>query len=104
VVSIAILTLPLPLSSSLLLLLHTGERPFKCTVNGCYKSFTSEGKMRAHVRAHDKPYACQSCGRKFGYSVDLKRHVEKKHGLLATSTTTTTTSQRGRRVTMTKEV
>jgi uncharacterized Zn-finger protein len=59
-----------------------GERPYRCTVGTCTKAYSSESKLRAHVRAHDKPFVCpvEGCRRPFGYSVDLKRHLEKKHG------------------------
>jgi len=61
--------------------MYTGERPFCCSVKGCPKAFASEGKLRAHVRAHSKPYTCpiQTCAHHFGYAVDLRRHIEKQH-------------------------
>jgi len=33
--------------------LHTGERPFKCTIAGCGKSFTEKGNLNLHIRKHN---------------------------------------------------
>jgi hypothetical protein len=36
---------------------------------------------QTHVRAHTRPFECPlpDCRRRFGWSVDLKRHIEKIH-------------------------
>jgi uncharacterized Zn-finger protein len=31
---------------------HTGEKPFKCTVMGCAKSFAEKSAMTRHVATH----------------------------------------------------
>jgi hypothetical protein len=37
--------------------------------------------LQTHVRAHTRPFECPlpECRRRFGWSVDLKRHIEKIH-------------------------
>ena len=38
--------------------------------------------VQTHVRAHTRPFQCPipECRRRFGWSVDMKRHIEKIHG------------------------
>jgi len=31
---------------------HTGERPYTCNVEGCMKSFTTQGNLKNHMRIH----------------------------------------------------
>ena len=58
--------------------IHTGERPYKCTV--CSTSFTQLSHLNAHKRTHtgEKPYACAICSTTFKQLGHLKRH-EKSH-------------------------
>ena len=55
-------------------------RYFPCPFPGCSKRFSTESKMRHHLRAHDKPFVCPrpECQRRFGYKCDLQRHIEKQ--------------------------
>lgn len=49
-------------------LIHTGERPFKCTVPECEKYYRSTSEVKKHVLIHhttERPYKCDICGKGF---------------------------------------
>ena len=31
---------------------HTGEKPFKCDIDGCAKTYTTAANLRAHQKRH----------------------------------------------------
>ena len=31
---------------------HTGEKPFKCDIDGCAKNYTTAANLRAHQKRH----------------------------------------------------
>lgn len=56
----------------------TGERPFKCDVETCGKTFTRNEELTRHKRIHSglRPYPCSACGKKFGRRDHLKKHMK----------------------------
>ena len=63
---------------------HTGEKPFKCRVEGCDKAFATGYGLKSHTRTHtgEKPYKCShdGCGKAFKTSGDLQKHVRTHTG------------------------
>lgn len=57
----------------------TGEKPFKCPVEGCGRSFTTSNIRKVHIRTHtgERPYYCSepSCGRSFASATNYKNHM-----------------------------
>ena len=58
---------------------HTGEKPFQCTYEGCRKSFTRTENLKIHIRIHtgEKPFPCtyHDCHKTFANSSDRKKHL-----------------------------
>ena len=58
---------------------HTGEKPYKCDVKGCSRSFSRLENLKLHVRTHtgEKPYAChyENCNKRFNNTSDRAKHM-----------------------------
>ncbi|CAG9118858.1 unnamed protein product [Plutella xylostella] len=66
------------------MLVHTGEKPYKCRI--CDRRFGDFGTRQKHERLHMgvRPYQCSVCGKAFTYSYVLANHMlthtgEKKY-------------------------
>ncbi|KAJ3604718.1 hypothetical protein NHX12_029457 [Muraenolepis orangiensis] len=59
--------------------IHRGERTFCCKF--CASSFTFKSGLDRHVRVHtgERPYACSFCGLRFTQSGNLTTHINVHH-------------------------
>ncbi|XP_041359461.1 zinc finger protein GLIS3-like [Gigantopelta aegis] len=57
---------------------HSGEKPNKCTFEGCNKAFSRLENLKIHLRSHtgERPYVCQhnGCTKAFSNSSDRAKH------------------------------
>ncbi|XP_056457755.1 uncharacterized protein LOC130391572 isoform X2 [Gadus chalcogrammus] len=56
--------------------IHFGEDGYACTT--CGKACKTLTLLKYHQRKHtgEKPYACKECGKRFGFSKDVRKHME----------------------------
>lgn len=61
---------------------HTGEKPYRCDVPSCKRSFSRLENLKLHTRTHtgEKPYQCDyiGCNKKFNNTSDRAKH-KKTH-------------------------
>ncbi|KAL0966990.1 hypothetical protein UPYG_G00303150 [Umbra pygmaea] len=57
---------------------HSGDKPNRCTFEGCAKAFSRLENLKIHMRSHtgEKPYICQhsGCTKAFSNSSDRAKH------------------------------
>nr|CAR63535.1 putative transcription factor yin yang 2 [Angiostrongylus cantonensis] len=63
------------------MLIHTGERAFRCEVDGCSRAFSLEANLKSHLKTHtgEKPHKCQFCERAFSHPYNLRVHISRRH-------------------------
>ncbi|XP_037946752.1 transcriptional activator cubitus interruptus-like [Teleopsis dalmanni] len=62
---------------------HTGEKPHKCTFEGCFKAYSRLENLKTHLRSHtgEKPYMCEypGCSKAFSNASDRAKHQNRTH-------------------------
>uniref|UniRef100_A0A3Q3B5B8 GLI family zinc finger 2b n=1 Tax=Kryptolebias marmoratus TaxID=37003 RepID=A0A3Q3B5B8_KRYMA len=62
---------------------HTGEKPHKCTFEGCSKAYSRLENLKTHLRSHtgEKPYVCEheDCNKAFSNASDRAKHQNRTH-------------------------
>lgn len=62
---------------------HTGEKPHKCTFEGCNKAYSRLENQKTHLRSHtgEKPYSCEfpGCTKAFTNASDRAKHQNRTH-------------------------
>ncbi|KAK4304403.1 hypothetical protein Pmani_023646 [Petrolisthes manimaculis] len=63
------------------MMIHTGERPFKCTFPGCDRAFNQKYTMLIHMDIHSgrKDYKCEFCHKDFVQKSNLRCHIKRVH-------------------------
>ena len=59
---------------------HTGEKPYRCNIPTCSRSFSRLENLKLHIRTHtgEKPYMChyESCCKRFNNTSDRAKHMK----------------------------
>lgn len=61
--------------------IHTGERPFPCTIKSCDRRFVSSSEQKIHMRMHldERPYTCDECPKAYRSKNILNMHKQSCH-------------------------
>ena len=61
--------------------LHAEERPFRCAVESCSKTFATQSTLFHHQKTHTngKPYNCLECDTSFALLHEYKLHMKDSH-------------------------
>ncbi|XP_072361046.1 uncharacterized protein [Scyliorhinus torazame] len=59
---------------------HSGEKPFLCSLCDC--AFSRSSNLKIHMRSHtgQQPYKCADCGKGFNYPSELETHRRSHTG------------------------
>ena len=63
--------------------IFSGEKPYKCPLDGCDKAFAQMSNLQHHMRQHDKATfgqkhcMCPFCDRGYASEKSLKSHISK---------------------------
>ena len=64
---------------------HTDKRPFECVM--CNLTFKTRGDLLRHLKKHNSPvtklHKCQVCGKSYGQSNQLRKHIQTHSGTKA---------------------
>ncbi|OQV25825.1 Transcriptional activator GLI3 [Hypsibius exemplaris] len=62
---------------------HTGDKPHKCTFEGCKKAYSRLENQKTHLRSHtgERPYPCEiaGCSKAFSNASDRAKHQNRTH-------------------------
>ena len=60
---------------------HTGEKPYKCEVEGCGKGFSNTSGRASHLLSHgeENSVSCSQCSDTFRSTRHLKQHIANLH-------------------------
>lgn len=66
--------------------IHTGEKPFQCSYDGCSKTFRFRSGIASHIKhthQRQKPFRCRidGCHEEFGGPAGYKKHKLNVHGI-----------------------
>lgn len=63
------------------MIIHTEERPFGCTFEGCTRTFNRRDTSSRHYFTHFQTtvHKCSICSNRFSRADNLKRHLKEKH-------------------------